>query len=74
MVENTATTPNQLDAPQTGAPVGVAEPRPPDLADHFLWCSKLGRYLTVSDGSRFVITDDFRDAPVQPEAAAVAST
>jgi hypothetical protein len=36
-------------------------------------CSKLGRYLTVSDGSRFVITDDFRDAPVQPEAAAMAS-
>jgi len=44
-----------------------------DLADHFLMCSKLGRYLTVSDGSRFVITDDFRDAPVQHEAAAVAS-
>ena len=72
MVENTATTPNHLN-PQPGAPVGVAEPRSPDLADHFLWCSKLGRYLTVSDGSRFVITDDFRDAPVQPEAAAVAS-
>ncbi|MEE8213957.1 MAG: hypothetical protein V3R79_05185 [Alphaproteobacteria bacterium] len=51
----------------------MAEPRSLDLADHFLWCSKLGRYLTVSDGSRFVITDDFRDAPVQPEAAAVAS-
>ena len=71
MVENTATS-NHLN-PQPGAPVGVAEPRSPDLADHFLWCSKLGRYLTVSDGSRFVITDDFRDAPVQPEAAAVAS-
>ena len=72
MVENTATTSNHLN-PQPGAPVGVAEPRSPDLANHFLWCSKLGRYLTVSDGSRFVITDDFRDAPVQPEAAAVAS-
>ncbi|HIE19842.1 MAG TPA: hypothetical protein EYP72_02280 [Rhodospirillales bacterium] len=72
MVENTATTTNHLN-PQPGAPVGVAEPRSPDLADHFLWCSKLGRYLTVSDGSRFVITDDFRDAPMQPEAAAVAS-
>lgn len=36
-------------------------------------CTKLGRYLTVSDGSRFVITDDFRDVPVQHEAAAVAS-
>jgi len=72
MVENTATTSNHLN-PQPGAPVGVAEPRSPDLADHFLWCSKLGRYLTVSDGSRFIITDDFRDAPMQPEAAAVAS-
>ena len=72
MVENTATTSNHLN-PQPGAPVGVSEPRSPDLADHFLWCSKLGRYLTVSDGSRFIITDDFRDAPVQPEAAAVAS-
>ncbi len=72
MVENILTTPNHLN-PQPGAPVGVAEPRSPDLADHFLWCSKLGRYLTVSDGSRFIITDDFRDAPVQPEAAAVAS-
>ena len=72
MVENTATTPNHLN-PQLGAPVGVVEPRSPDLADYFLWCSKLGRYLTVSDGSRFVITDDFRDAPMQPEAAAVAS-
>ena len=72
MVENTATKPNHLN-PQPDAPVGVAEPRSLDLADHFLWCSKMGRYLTVSDGSRFVITDDFRDAPVQPEAAAVAS-
>jgi hypothetical protein len=72
MAENTATTPNQFDAPQPGAPAGVAG-HLPDLADHFLWCSKLGRYLTVSDGSRFVITDDFRDAPVQPEAAAIAS-
>ena len=72
MVENTATTSNHLN-PQPGAPVGVAEPRSPDLANHFLWCSKLGRYLTVSDGSRFIITDDFRDAPMQPEAAAVAS-
>jgi len=72
MVENTVATPNHLN-PQPGAPVGIAEPRSPDLADYFLWCSKLGRYLTVSDGSRFVITDDFRDAPMQPEAAAVAS-
>ncbi|MAF94702.1 MAG: hypothetical protein CMM60_02955 [Rhodospirillaceae bacterium] len=72
MAANTATNLNHLNL-RPGAPVGVAEQRSLDLADHFLWCSKMGRYLTVSDGSRFVITDDFRDAPVQPEAAAVAS-
>jgi hypothetical protein len=73
MMEHTATTPNRPTAPPLG--VQAAMPNGPrfDLADHFLLCSKLGRYLTVSDGSRFVITDDFRDAPVQHEAAAVAS-
>ncbi|MEZ7879261.1 MAG: hypothetical protein QMC11_03395 [Rhodospirillales bacterium] len=45
----------------------------PDLADHFLTCSKLGRYLTVEDGSRFVITDDFRVSPVVSSASAIAA-
>jgi len=45
----------------------------PDLADHFLQCSKLGRYLTVADGTRFVITDDFRTAPVISSASAIAA-
>ncbi len=72
MVENAAT-PHQPVPPPSGAPIGLPEPHVPDLAEHFLLCSKLGRYLTVSDGSRFVITDDFRDVPVQHEAAAVAS-
>ena len=45
----------------------------PDLADHFLICSKLGRYLTVEDGSRFVITDDFRVSPVVFSASAIAA-
>jgi len=44
-----------------------------DLADHFLACSKLGRYLTVEDGSRFVITDDFRATGIIPAASAVAA-
>ncbi len=44
-----------------------------DLADHFLVCSKLGRYLTVADGSRFVITDDLRSEKMLHEAAAVAA-
>ncbi len=44
-----------------------------DLADHFLTCSKLGRYLTVEDNSRFMITDDFRVHSFFPAAAAVAA-
>ncbi len=71
MVENI--TPSQSTTPQPGAPQVVGHVPVPDLAEHFLSCSKLGRYLTVSDDSRFVITDDFRGAPIQHEAAAVAS-
>ena len=47
--------------------------RPYDLADHFLTCAKLGRYLTVASGSRFVITDDLRLHTMHHEAAAVAA-
>ena len=71
MVQNA--TPEQPETPLPGAPIGMPESHVPDLADHFVLCSKLGRYLTVSDESRFVITDDFRDVPVQHEAAAIAS-
>jgi len=44
-----------------------------DLADHFVNCTKLGRYLTVQDDSRFVITDDFRTSSFIPAASAVAA-
>ena len=44
-----------------------------NLADHFLNCAKLGRYLTVESGSRFIITDDFRGDSVLSEAAAMAA-
>ena len=47
--------------------------RPFDLADHFLTCAKLGRYLTVASGTRFVITDDLRLHTMHHEAAAVAA-
>jgi hypothetical protein len=30
-----------------------------DLAEHFLECGKIGRYLTLVDESRFIVTDDF---------------
>ena len=69
MTPYATTSANQSGKPPPGGP----EAPPSDLADHFLSCSKLGRYLTVADGSRFVITDDFRESPVQHEAAAVAS-
>jgi len=64
-------------APQNPAPgksglTGVQQAQK-DLADHFLACSKLGRYLTVEDGSRFVITDDFRATGIIPAASAVAA-
>ena len=44
-----------------------------NLADHFLNCAKLGRYLTVESGSRFIITDDFRGDSVLSEAADMAA-
>jgi hypothetical protein len=44
-----------------------------NLADHFLTCAKLGRYLTVASGSRFIITDDLRDNNFMPDAAAMAA-
>jgi hypothetical protein len=42
------------------------------LADHFLACCRLGRYLTVAAGGRFVITDDFRGTVAAPPADAAA--
>ena len=44
-----------------------------NLADHFLNCAKLGRYLTVASGTRFIITDDFRGENIVTEAAAMAA-
>jgi hypothetical protein len=49
------------------------EGRPYDLADHFIACAKLGRYLTVATNDRFVITDDFRKGEIISEASAVAA-
>ncbi len=46
----------------------------PNLADHFLECCNLNRYLTVADGHRFVITEDFdRQARIPADAAAMAA-
>ena len=48
--------------------------KPVNLADHVLECCKLNRYLTVADGHRFVITEDFeRNVAVSADAAAMAA-
>ena len=45
-----------------------------DLADHFMECGRVGRYLTTQDETRFVVTDDFRTIQsIKPSAAAMAS-
>ncbi len=55
------------------AKTGGAVP-PVNMANHFLECCKLNRYLTVADGHRFVITEDFgRDAAIAADAAAMAA-
>ena len=44
-----------------------------DLADHFVACAKLGRYLTVASDNRFLITDDFQNQSIIHEATAIAA-
>ncbi|MEK7245645.1 MAG: hypothetical protein AAB223_06470, partial [Pseudomonadota bacterium] len=59
--------------PTGGTATGFAHAASHDaLADHFLACCRLGRYLTIAAGSRFVITDDFRQSPAQAPADAAA--
>lgn len=44
------------------------------LAEHFVQCSHLGRFLTTADDSRFLITDDFLTSKFkEPDAAAIAA-
>lgn len=44
---------------QTNAMKGIG------LADHFVTCSRLGRYLTFQGNGRFLITDDFSSTNLQ---------
>ena len=44
-----------------------------DLADHFLACAKLDRYLTIETDVRFFITDDFINNSILHDAAAMAA-
>lgn len=46
---------------------------PMQLADHFAACSRLGRYLTLVDSGRFVISDDFLSPRMPRDAVALAS-
>ena len=51
----------------------AASLKPPTLADHFAACSRLGRYLTMADSGRFVISDDLISSRIPLEAVAFAS-
>jgi len=52
------TAPSPVSAPPL-PPLGVA------MADHFVTCSRLGRYLTFQGDGRFLITDDFAAGTVR---------
>ncbi|MAN80034.1 MAG: hypothetical protein CMM77_02580 [Rhodospirillaceae bacterium] len=62
-------------APANGRAYQQRAAAPPvNLANHFLECCKLNRYLTVADGHRFVITEDFaRSITIPADAAAMAA-
>ncbi|MDH5489430.1 MAG: hypothetical protein OEX17_05805 [Rhodospirillaceae bacterium] len=47
--------------------------KPVKLADHFAACSRLGRYLTLVESGRFVISDDFLSPRMPRDAVALAS-
>lgn len=51
----------------------ITPTKPPSLADHFASCSRLGRYLTLVDSGRFVISDDLNSTRMPREAVAFAS-
>ncbi len=57
-------------------PQGSAQHHPhrADLAEHFLECGKIGRYLTLVDESRFIVTDDFNSKIKLPNVASAAAS
>ncbi len=61
--------PKPAPAPGVSPPAG----HPRHLADHFVECCHLGRYLTVADNHRFIITDDFNTSRFPKDAAAMAA-
>jgi len=60
-------------AASTAIPAPTAVIKPINLADHFAACSRLGRYLTLVDSGRFVISDDFLSPRMPNDAVALAS-
>lgn len=70
MTGQTQASPSSILKSHTNAMKGIG------LADHFVTCSKLGRYLTFQGNGRFLITDDFSAATklhIPKDAQAVAS-
>ena len=60
-------------SPDNIAMEALAASKPPTMADHFAACSRLGRYLTLVDSGRFVISDDLISSRMPREAVAFAS-
>lgn len=51
--------PGSFQSTAAAAPKGIA------LADHFVTCTKLGRYLTFQGTGRFLISDDFHSTTIR---------
>lgn len=63
-----------VDAKKQGLASGGRSGAVPTLADHFVTCSKLGRYLTLPKSRRFVISDDMTgQTHMRADAIAIAS-
>ncbi|MCK4939297.1 MAG: hypothetical protein KAR80_03320, partial [Rhodospirillaceae bacterium] len=60
-------------SPENVAMEALTASKPQTMADHFATCSRLGRYLTLVDSGRFVISDDLISSHMPREAVAFAS-
>lgn len=71
--------PGSFRSPQNDPPVTVIRTTGPlqgiGMADHFVTCSKLGRYLTFQGNGRFLISDDFHSTKfhIPKDAQAIAA-
>ena len=57
--------PTHTMAPQTGIIQTNGPLKGLGLADHFITCARLGRYLTFQGNGRFLISDDFHSSKIR---------